>query len=114
MADTRLALLPLTGAGDATCNHCEWRTLNHCELHGFLDMHKGPFTRQETCLASERAAKRLLAVEEAADYAVSLLEQTRFMALGGGPISAWAKTPEGKNHALIWDALQTLRAALKE
>jgi len=63
---------------------------------------------------AEAELSALRAVEVASVRAVELLQETRFMAIGSGPIEEWAKTPEGKNHALVWEALQALRAALKE
>jgi hypothetical protein len=106
---TRHALIQLTGAGETTCSSCHRYPV--CNFVRFPE-HTTP--RPEPCLSAEREATRLRAIEEAARACVVLLEQTRFMAIGGGPISEWAQTPEGKNHAIVWEALQALRAALKE
>lgn len=117
----RLALLPLTGAGERECKQCRHLDAHEapfapsCQLTGYgLCSVEGRAQRDSECLSAERDAARLRAVEVASVRAVELLQETRFMAIGSGPIAEWAKTPEGKNHALVWEALQALRAALKE
>lgn len=67
MTTERLALLPLTGAGETTCDKCHHRVLDVCDIHGrLLSDHGKPYERFALCIRSERDAARLRAVEVAA------------------------------------------------
>ena len=75
MTDTRLAILPLTGAGEKTCEQCRWLRTDEddgpwCQLYRGcpLEVETSPpqYDRLPRCLSAEREAARLRAVEGAA------------------------------------------------
>lgn len=66
MTDTRLAILPLTGAGERECRDCVYLDRSHCDaLDASLPVSAVPWRLPE-CIQAERDAARLRAVEGAA------------------------------------------------
>lgn len=121
MTTERLALLPLTGAGERTCDGCqaclpvETGSGAECGMHGDgirpheLLTKQGMYLRLPQCLSAERDAARLRAVEGAA--------RAYFAA-----DDALAEKMQESEHwrdidaesARAGEALLALRAALKE
>lgn len=109
MSDVRLALLPLTGAGERECQRCrhlddhEAPFAPACQLTGYgLASVEGRAQRDASCLSAERDAARLRAVEAHRDR-LHRAALDFLVALDG-----WES-----NHA-TGQAIDALRAALKE
>lgn len=120
---TRLALLPLTGAGERTCDGCqaclpvETGSGAECGMHGDgirpheLLIKQGMYLRLPQCLSAERDAARLRKVEVAArDYAVA--DDAAQAAIVEDGLCYGADTEAAIKAAN--DAWAALRAALKE
>jgi len=116
MTDTRLAILPLTGAGERECKQCRHLDAHEapfapsCQLTGYgLCSVEGRAQRDSECLSAERDAARLRAIEAAArayfaadDALAEKMQESEHW----GDIDA--------ESARAGEALLALRAALKE
>lgn len=102
---TRLALLPLTGAGDKYCKHCNRLGVGRCTAFGRHLGVAGVPMRIPECLSAERDAARMRKVEAAAR---ALLEAVDAY-YGTTDVRRIDKAIGAKNRAEA-----ALRAALKE